>query len=558
MAKLNIKRHSIPGRLIALISVAAILVLFILNLVLTYFGIRHTLFIDTTPEGLYTLTDAMVEQCSFVDELEDDGRRLKITFCADPDTLIASATTRVPYFMALQLADEFERVEVETVNVTYNPGAVQKYKPTSLSEIEPIDIIVSYGDRYRVTSLESFWVNGSDGTLYSYNGEYKMASIIMSVTSKNRPAAYFVTNHGETYYDVNDKSGASSLDVAYLYDLLGERGLDVKTLDLSREEIPDDCVLLIINNPRTDFLVDEDRLDEYGYISESEKLDRYLVSKHGSIMVSKDFELSLPSFDGFLKEWGFDIKAGTVRDEKNYMVSENGGYGNIIGMYDTEEDSYGSAIYESFASLPSAPAMVFKNTGYYTCAYSPAETMPEAGTNIATRNYAHLFTSSSSARAYERDENGDYTLFAGEGEMHIAGVTTRLEIDTRTSEYKYSYLFCAPSAGFFSSDLLGNASYANYDIVSALVENISRVDEYASIELGGVSYNSPNLGGKPILKTDMSEDDVYEYDSDKRQDVLVLYGISQTEVTIITVLVMLVPLAVAVVGIVIRVRRKFL
>ncbi len=555
--KLNIKRNKLSSRLISLLTVVGILLLFGLNLLLTSVGLTHTVFIDTTPEGLYTLTDAMKEQLSFVDELPDDEREVRITFCADPDTLLSTDTTRVPYIMSLELADEFDRISVHTVNVLYNPAAVQKYKPTSLSDIEPTDVIVSYGDRYRVISLERFWVQNTSKVRWAYNGEYRMASIIMSVTSKNRPAAYFVTNHGESYYDVNDPTSKMSLDTAYLYDLLGERGLDVKTIDLSVEEIPDDCVLLVINDPRTDFLYDPDKIDSLGYVSESEKLDRYLVSRHGSIMVSKDHELTLPTFDAFLYEWGFDIQTGMVKDDENYMPSAGGDHSKILGMYNTDEDSYAHAIYGEFADLPSAPAMVFKNTGYYKCSYTPAAEMPEAGTYIASRNYASLFRTSLAARAYVKEVDGSFNLFSGvEGEMHVAGVTTRLEMDSYTAEYKYSYLFCAPSRSFFSSELLGNTSYANYDIVSALVENMSRVDEYASIELGGTSYNSPNLGGKKLLNVSMTEEDVYEYDSDTRRDELVVYGLGSGEVILLTVMVMLVPVGVAILGIVIRVRRK--
>lgn len=554
--KLSFKRNKLSSRLVSALTVVGILLLFGLNLLLTSLGLTHTIFIDTTPEGLYTLTDAMKSQLSYVDTLEDDGRAVRITFCADPDTLLSVDTTRVPYLMSLELADEFDNVEVETVNVTYNPAAVQKYKPTSLSEIEPTDVIVSYGDRYRVVSLERFWVQNTSKVRWAYNGEYRMASIIMSVTSKNRPAAYFVTNHGESYYDAENPSSAMSLDTSYLYDLLGERGLDVKTIDLSREEIPDDCVLLVINNPRTDFVYDPDKIDSLGYVSESEKLDRYLVSRHGSIMVSKDHELSLPTFDAFLHEWGFDIQTGLVKDDENYMPSAGGDHSKILGMYNTDENSYAHAIYGEFADLPSAPAMVFENTGFYKCSYAPATDMGEAGTNIASRNYASLFRTSLSAKSYEQDADGVYNRPSGEGEMHIAGVTTRLEMDSYTAEYKYSYLFCAPSAGFFSSELLGNTSYANYDIVSALVENMSRVDEYASIELGGTSYNSPNLGGKRLLDVSMTEDDVYEYNSKTGREELVVYGLGSGEVTLLTVMVMLVPVGVAIAGIVIRVRRK--
>ena len=235
----------------SVITVIGIVLIFALNLIITHVGREKTLLVDTSYEGLYTLTDLMKDECAFVDELDGD-EKVKITFCADPDTLIESDISRVVYFMSLQLEKQFDRIEVDTVNVTYNPTAVSKYKPTTLSEILPTDVIISYGDRYRVASTNAFWTSSS-GVIGSYFGEYKMASLIMSVTNINTPTAYFVIGHGETYYDAENLDRQENADAAYLYDMLLERGLSTKTIDLdSVEEIPDDCVLLIINNPRED------------------------------------------------------------------------------------------------------------------------------------------------------------------------------------------------------------------------------------------------------------------------------------------------------------------
>ena len=150
MKKSIFKGKSTRTKIFSAITVAIILLLFLLNLALTHFGVQKAMYVDLTTEGLYTLTETMKQECAFIDELDNDEREVKITFCADPDTLIASQVTRLIYFMALQMQNEFENLTVETVNVVYNPTAVSKYKPSSLSTIEPGDIIISYGDRYRV------------------------------------------------------------------------------------------------------------------------------------------------------------------------------------------------------------------------------------------------------------------------------------------------------------------------------------------------------------------------------------------------------------------------
>lgn len=537
-------------RIFSLISVAAVIIMLALNLLMSYLGLQKSFYIDTTSEGLYSLSDEMKRECEFIDKLDQDERIVKITFCADPDTLIASEQMRVTYFMALQLADKYDNLEVETVNVRYNPTAVSKYKPTSLKTISASDIIVSYGDRYRITTASKFWVTSKD-KLWSYNGEYRMVTLIKSVTAVNRPVAYFVTDHGESYYDINNPESEMSLDNAALYDLLGERGMQVKTLEISKvDKIPEDCVLLIINNPKHDFAIDSDRLDELEYISDTEKLDRYLVKNQGALMVARDHDGSrrdpLPVLDAFLREWGFAFSDAQVFDDENYIAREDGAFSSVQGEYDTDENSYGYAIYGDIASVASAPPMVFTDAGYISCSYSGAESVPEDGTPSISRNYASLFDSYETAYASRVGADGMSELVA-KGKVTLAATTSRIYLDSETAENKYSYLFCANSASFFSSEVLGNTSYSNYDAVSALVENIARTDEYASMELGGISGNSPKLGGKQLLNAELSATPTDDH-----------IGLTTGVAVGITVFIMLIPVAVLVCGIVVSVRRKFL
>jgi len=549
MTKNIFKSREGRGKIFAAITVVAIILMLALNLLFTYFGLHKTIFIDLTPEGFYTLTDAMKEECAFVEELDSP---VKVTFCADPDTLVDNENTRLIYFMAKKLDNLYDNFVTETVNVTYNPTAVAKYKATSLTKINPTDVIVSYGDRFRIIKADAFWTT-LDGEYWSFNGEYKLASIMRSVTAKDRPAAYFVTGHGESYYDVNDKASAGSVKTAEFAGLLADRGLEVKTLSLSEcKEIPADCVLLIINDPRSDYTVDSADKNNYDYVSETEKIDRYLVKNHGSVMVSVDYaivEEKLPVLSSFLYEWGFDLSASRVTDSETALDEEHTVF---VGNYDTDKESYGYGIYSNYVELSSAPSVMMSNTGYVPCSFGTGTSIPESGTYSVTRNYAPFLYSSDKAIAYKADEYGEYTDKVSEAaRLPLVAVTTRLELDTHKAEYTYSYIMCSSSADFFSGDYIGNPSYANYDILSALTENMVRTDSYASIELGGTSLNSPNLGGKPYIDTEMY------LDTDAAADTT-YSRITKSAQVWFTVLVMIFPLAIAVCGVVVTVKRKFL
>ena len=553
------KGKSTRTKIFSAITIIGIVLLFVLNLGLTYLGGQKLMLADLTYEGFYTISDNMLKACKAILDPDENGnvKQIKITFCTDPDYLVASDSMRATYFMALTLQNKFDNVTVETVNVTLNPTAVSMYKTTSRDEITASDVIFSYGAKYKIVDARGFWTSDN----FSYNGEYRVASILASLTAIDRPVAYFVTDHGETYYDPENPDSEMSESMGSFADLLTERGLEIKTLafsDLEADElIPEDCALLIINDPRTDFLCDEEKLDNFDYISDLEKLDRYLMRDYGAIMLNKSYDVTLPNLENFCKEWGIVFGNAKVFDPDNALYAtvdkelEESEFVEFAGVYDPDEQNFGFAYYGGYSTLTSSPKMVFSNTGYVYCSLDMSETSMEAGNKYGSRNYAAFIGTSENAYNYDgkAPDKGIKTLVA-------AGV--RKNLDSYTSENTSSYLFCSSSPDFFSDVLLDNPSYANYDILASVISNISRTDRYASIELGGLSLNSPSFGGKQTLSTELSESPSKIYTWDGKEVVKYNQGISLTAIVIFTVIIMAVPVAIAVFGIVVFIKRKFL
>ena len=87
--------------------------------------------------------------------------------------------------------------------------------------------------------------------------------------------------------------------------------------------------------------------------------------------------------------------------------------------------------------------------------------------------------------------------------------------------------------------------------------NISRTDRYVSTNLGGLSQNSLNFGGKKLVDSSLSTDarTVYWGDSKKAHTYL---GFSTGSATFYTVLVLAPAGAALVYGAIIFIKRKFL
>lgn len=574
-------------KIFTVISVVAILLLLVLNIWLSKFGIFGNAYIDLTPEGLYTLSPEMERACEDVFYMSDGSLRdpgIKITFCNDPDNIIDEMSTRVVYYMAIAMSKRFDNCEVETVNVNIDPTTVAQYKTTSLTQITDRDIIISYGSRYRIVSADNFWRVMSDKTVYSYDGEYQMMTYMLSLTLIDRPVAYFVTDHGETYYDVSNAENPMNSETGVFVDLLHDRGFEVKNLSISKliedaevksaesgkkvtPEIPEDCVLLIINNPTEDFRYDENKATSISYISETEILDRYMTDERGSIMVSVDYdavgrnEKKLGNLEDFLAEWGIECTGLKVTDSVNGVANLKGDNSTLIADYEVDENSYAGQVYGDFATMSSAPRFVIDNTGSLKTAFGLGESANEPGSSQTVRVFTPFLYTSADSLSYAKGQTGEYSDLAAEGKQVVAALGSRKTTNSTSGTDTFSYVFCSASPVFFSSEYLGNTSFANFDIVSALVQNICRLDTFADDSLGGQSYNGTKFLGKQLVDTAIRAEDTSEeifVNDDGGKEVVVSYGLTASRRNWMVALIVAIPLAIAVAGIVVCIRRKYL
>ena len=77
------------------------------------------------------------------------------------------------------------------------------------------------------------------------------------------------------------------------------------------------------------------------------------------------------------------------------------------------------------------------------------------------------------------------------------------------------------------------------------------------MELGGLSYNSPNFGGKQTIDATIYEQDTSYYNGDGSEAGFV-HGLSDGEFTTYTTIICVIPVAVAIVGVVMFIKRKYL
>ena len=474
------------------LSILLAVLLLVLSVGLYGLVSSHSLWLDLTPEGLYSLSDLMITECEKIE------RDITITFCNDPDRLMADYQTRYVYVMAKELEQRFDNITVKTCNVTLNPTAVDRYRAVSSSSIPASSVIISCGDQFRIYTASQFWISGTDDNgnssgLYSFNGEYKMATAFFSLSAIAAPKAYFLVNHGERYYAPDDEAHAALAagagqdeDLAAFYQLLLKAGLTVEYLDLAgKNTVPEDCAVLIVNRPTSDLGGGD--MNSFYDRTEVEVLDRYISTGNGSIMFFKDPDVTLPNLEQFCEKWGISyIDGATVG-----LRREEGGTTDLVrAVYNTDDSTVAYSIYQTLASVDSSPDVVARRCGAVKLAWS--EPNGELSGNFMGKRLYADFLYAPTKTTEDGYGSALYSL-----------------------EKYYSYVFATAAPDLISRENLENAAYGNADVFFSLVRYLARNDQYADLALGSESFNSENMGGKKLVTSKLSATEYTDYGSGK-------------------------------------------
>ena len=137
----------------------------------------------------------------------------------------------------------------------------------------------------------------------TFGGEKQISSAIYKLTAAAESHAYYTTNHGEqTLTDT-------------LTDALESQNLSLTALDLLSSGIPEDCDLLIINDPAQDLASAGSLVDETGLL-------RSYLSSGGKVLLLTDSYYNTPNLDALMAEFGLTRTEGlVVEGDANHFMN---------------------------------------------------------------------------------------------------------------------------------------------------------------------------------------------------------------------------------------------
>ena len=292
----------------AYVTAAVIAVAIIFNVVIYSLTLLLGLFIyapETDDLSIQGDTDAM-----FADAIER-GKEVTITFCNTEDVLKNHDTGGFVYSTALQLKEKHpDFINIKYVNIITGRDEngdrypLSQYAKDMKGNDTPLlanSVIFTSGQNWRVITDRATSVGYSDfysldasGNAFAFNGEEVLTSMMAWVLNDEHETVYFTQGHGET------------ADVSFS-NMLACAGYYVDLVNLKKNEVPEDCQMLVISNPISDF----ERGGE-GVRTEIERLRDY-VRGGGKIFVTLDpYTSELVQVREFLAEIGITVSDSTT------------------------------------------------------------------------------------------------------------------------------------------------------------------------------------------------------------------------------------------------------
>jgi hypothetical protein len=363
-----------------------------------------------------------------------------------------------------------------------------------------------------VCDISSFYrVNEGETTPWAYDGERKLAGAILAVTRAESPIACITNNHGET-------------ENTALKTTLEDAGYKVQDLDLASEDIPENCRLVVVFNPNSDFKVNDGISD----IDEIAKLDEFLDNTNSLMVFMSPDSPVLHNLEEYLTEWGISFDR-TPDGDYPYLIKDSSQSISVDGytlIADYFELGLGGAFTEDMRSVKVPKNVIFPRAMSisYSDKYSlthytddnddladqyadltGAEIEPSKSFEYGTYNSAtisrtiyDLFVTSGEAEAYV---NGKLHANAKNDPFKLMTVSMehRITQDANYADYteENSYVLACGSTEFASEKLLYSSSYGNGDLLLSACRAIGREPVPVGISLKPFAdYTIDNITAK--------------------------------------------------------------
>jgi hypothetical protein len=390
---------------------------------------------DMTREHLFDISEDTKEV------IDDLSRDVTITVLADETVFRDSTELFSNIYEILQRYEALGggKIRVRYVNPNMNPKIFEQYN--ELGDLGNNFLIIESDLRMKSLSPNSLYNIRVDDNDISYfvglRAEQTITSALLFVTQDSVNTACWLRGHGEDYSKIQ-------MDT-----ILKKMNYDSQVIILAQDEIPEECTLLLISSPQTDYSPDE-----------IEKLDAFLKRGGDAIVaLSPETSVALTNLTNFFEEWGVHYRSEFILD--NYQSISN------MPFY----------VVPNISNITNVTDRL--NTKNYYALVPGCMPIDLTGTETGSHNLAILMTSSRRSytkdlneitMGYDYDEANDPT-----GPFNMCVLSEYLATDKNMNYTRGDILFC--SAGMISDSVLEASNFLNGQFLEHVLDYISEYSD---------------------------------------------------------------------------------
>ncbi len=287
----------------------------VVNIIVGVLNDRYQWNIDLTSSGLYEIDDKTVE---YLNQLNND---IELVVMADEALFAENSMLKVVDETLNRFKAEGNgHITVDYVDMTKDPDAVKKYSQYYNGEIVDGDIVVAAGKLVRVVSFEDVikveqsidYTTYTQVSNYTFIGEQSLLAAIMGVTDLNPINVALLGKLG----DANIFHGYESYNYQNICDLLEKNNYQCTDVDISADVLdPAKYHMAVLVAPQNDLTQAQiDKLSAFLYNGGS--YERKLL------YFASSFQNDTPNLDAFLETWGISVGDAVIYEGNDSIAHQ--------------------------------------------------------------------------------------------------------------------------------------------------------------------------------------------------------------------------------------------
>jgi ABC-2 type transport system permease protein len=357
------------GAYVTMVSAVVIVMVIVVDMIFTKLDIQY----DLSNQGMYTLSK---DTNKLIKNLNDDI------------TIYYLAKTGSELDQFKNIVKQYDQTSSKIKVIYKDPVMYPQFAKKYTSETVNQNSFIVYDNKTKISKYVDYndmLVQQTDPQTYQQTTtgidvEGELTSAIQYVSTKNRPKMYIVSGHGEA------QNGDTFSET------MSKSNVETKSLKtITAKSIPQDCNILFINAPTSDFSA-----------TETQMIKDYLT-KGGKAVITLDYNASgLKNLLSILDYYGIELVNGRVLEGDTSMCSSSG-INILLPNIETHDIT-------SQASTSSTPVVMMDAAGLSISKTLRSTVKVEPLLTTSDQSYAKVDPNSTNAEKEDGDISGPFNL----------------------------------------------------------------------------------------------------------------------------------------------------